>query len=175
MTTASGEINVGCWNLQGLIGPVFGNKLRDNHVENMLNRFNVIGFCETHCSKKAEFVLDGFVLHSLSNRVIRSNKPSGGLAVMARPHLIGGMKIQHSPSKSSDIIWIKFDKKFFNWEKDLFMGFAYITPHDGIDRLDIPNLGSFDKINLDCNHFLQEYSTSQSRLGNYEQRIEINL
>ena len=49
---------------------------------------------------------------------------SGGVVILFKKHLEKGLS--KIISKSTDILWMKFDKTFFNLDKDLYLGNCYI-------------------------------------------------
>ena len=66
----------------------------------------------------------------------RRGRASGGLTLYYKNTLKQGISIQY---KSSDQIWIKLDKEFFNLDKHLFIGAVYLKPQSKDDSEDSYN------------------------------------
>ena len=77
-------------------------------------------------------------------------KNSGGVAILAKDYLLPGISTQILPSKSSDFTWLRLKKDFFNWDEDVYLGIIYISPKYQRAKLDIPNLGNYEKLIEDC-------------------------
>ena len=144
------KINVVTWNAQGLLKKdSFGNyicKTEHEEFEKLITDAHIICLTETWtCDDNIDNVnINGFAVF-FSNRKIKhkhSKRNNGGVIVFVKDSLRKGVSKQHSAS--DDLLWLKFNKTFFNTEKDLYICTAYLAPQNSsffswqnIDVLDI--------------------------------------
>ena len=112
---------------------------------------DIVCLSETHAIKKDVLKFEGYKCYS-SCRPEETNKPSGGLAVFISKWLVTGIKV--IDNSHSDIMWLKLDKNFFHFSKDLFCCFVYISPinscytkRTGCDKI------IFDKLESDISKY----------------------
>ena len=124
-------IKIGVWNIHGLflkINNVKFCKLDDPEVLNRISEFDVFCFQEIQCSDKdvAPLTIPNFRKFPFTRKVSSNNRFYGGSLLLIKSNLKEGIKIveNNNPEK----IWIKFEKKFFNLDKDLYQCFSYAPP-----------------------------------------------
>ena len=59
---------------------------------------------------------------------LKPKKHSGGIAIFAKKNLRPG--ITFLPVTSSEYMWLKLDKTFFNMETDIYLLVVYVPPHN---------------------------------------------
>ena len=127
------------WNVQGLI-----NKLCDVDFISTLHNHSVIFLCETWHNKSSIIDINGFTTYHCPrpkyNR--RAKRNSGGLVIYCKSALADG--ISTVKRNENGIMWIKFDKVFFNLENDIYVCHCYIPPENSRLYLTVDNLRNFD-------------------------------
>ena len=154
------QLSVVSWNIRGISSRGNDFKLNDDSVSELLKQYDIIGLVETHTVKKHEnngaFSLSGYTLINHGHRPVKkvdTLKNSGGVALLIKDSCLSGISPQSSPSKSCDFTWIRLKKEFFGWKDDYFLGLIYISPKSQMKKLQIPNLGDYDKLMQDCAYF----------------------
>ena len=139
------------WNVQGLI-----NKLCDVDFISILHNHSVIFLCETWHNKSSIIDVNGFTTYHCPrpkyNR--RAKRNSGGLVVYCKSAMADG--ISTVKRNENGIMWIKFDKVFFNLENDIYVCHCYIPPENSRLYLTVDNLRNldfFDCISEDVRYF----------------------
>ena len=98
---------------------------------NFVNNFDVIFCSETWQRKNDTFVLDGYECvdvprkASVSSKRV-SNRGHGGVCLFIKENIKNGLHIVET--NDDGLIWVKFDKLFFNIEHDIYICFVYIPP-----------------------------------------------
>ena len=112
------------WNIDGAFSRVAKSRvciLTDPLVVDLLSKIDIFFLTD-------KLSLDDFQIFDNKRKKIPKCKPSGGISVGVRTNLRKGVKIL--PFSSSEYIWIRLDRKFFNLKRDLFIAGAYIAPRN---------------------------------------------
>lgn len=118
---------MGHWNLNGVVSRQFGNKLDLDVVKNTISKYDIFGVSETHLPPQNGKNIDTFRdFHSYRSPGKRQNDSSGGLSVYIKKDIMQGISIIHD--ETPDFMWIEMDKRFFNLEDNIYIGFVYISP-----------------------------------------------
>lgn len=123
----SKNVSICSYNVNGLYRRSNGErlcKLDDESFESCM-KSDIVCLLETHATKRDVLNYEGYKCYSCC-RPEETNKPSGGIAVFIKKEFTTGIKL--IDKSNSDIIWLKLDKSFFNFSKDLFLSFVYISP-----------------------------------------------
>ena len=77
----------------------------------------------------------------------------GGLCLLVQKLIVKGVKI--IKNTHPDIMWVKLDKVFFNFDRDLYICFCYISPSSSqvYKQQNITSETLFDTIQEDCANF----------------------
>lgn len=123
------RMSVGCWNVQGLF-PSDDYKTYNHLFLKEIGELDLVGLVETHTIEGQNYEpIEGFdtkYFHRPKHNRARSG--SGGIAILAKPHIVKGLK--YFPSKENNYIWIKLDKYYFTLQQDIYLCVAYIPPPD---------------------------------------------
>ena len=123
---------IGTWNINGFRSKVFGNKFEQQDVQNIIKKYNIIGFTETHTSNDITLSLPGFSVPFTKNRpkIGSQKKLSGGIAVFVKDYLIDSKSICQVQTNNQNVIWLKLKKEKFNEGEDIFIGTFYLSPEN---------------------------------------------
>ena len=80
-----------------------------------ISNIDIVGIVETHLVEGQSSVraIEGFDTKYFNRpKHNKARHGSGGIAILAKPHLTEGLK--YFPSKNNDYVWIKMEKSFFN-------------------------------------------------------------
>ena len=124
-------INVGAWNIHVLycnINKTKINKLDDPEFKKRLKSFEILCLQETQCGPNDTMSLsvNGYRVFSSHRKISQNGRHFGGSLLLVKNELKHGIRI--TDNLNGDKIWIKLKKDFFNFEKDIFICFAYIPP-----------------------------------------------
>ena len=129
--TMSGEyyykkrLNIAHWNIEGHKNSTVC-KFNDQQFVNELTKHDIIALTETHAGPDADLSVDGYFTYTTSRAKHRkARKYSGGIAILIRDYLLRGTEIKRS---SSELVWVKLDKSFFNLSEDFYIGVVYLSP-----------------------------------------------
>lgn len=147
---SSSFLSICSWNVGGLISKSY-NKLEDPEFIKQINSYDIAFLSETHTGFETHIGLDGFQHIQVCRPVSRNNRYYGGLAILIRKPLRSGIKVLKNTS--SEYQWIKLMKHFFNFEKDLYICFSYVSPCSFRTRSDSDTL---EAIIRDINNFKNE-------------------
>ena len=113
------SINILTWNIEGLITGDGTNKLRIPQVLNFVYKYDIICLSETWQDNDNNSNVNGYTqitsFHRFKHKNARRN--SGGVAVLIRNNLSKG--VTKLKSAYDDCIWLKLDKSFFGFDKNL--------------------------------------------------------
>ena len=106
------------------------SKLNDDSFIDGLKRFDFITLVETWLSPKANINIDGYYCYKLNKARIKAKtarRYSGGISVLVTKSLRKGVKF--ISSESSEFVWWKLEKAFFDLEEDIYICCSvYIPP-----------------------------------------------
>ena len=148
------------WNVEGLFVDINKTKLcklYDPAVIERVSSFDILALQEIQCgpSETQGLSVHGFCMLPFHRKMSANKRYFGGMMILIRKSLRKGIKIVDN--FNSDKVWIKLDKMFFNFDKDLYINFTYASPLNSpyVKNLDYD---LFQKLEEDIYHF--------SRLGN---------
>lgn len=154
------SLNILTWNIRSIFTEnVYSHKMLKTMVWDVYNNFinnDIICLQETWCDDNEALLLEDDIFNVFySNRKLRHKKakrPSGGVAIMIKKHLIKGIKKQFS--SSDDVLWIKLDKQFFSLDRDIFICNAYLPP-EGSSLFSWYTIDVCDKLELDIMRYCE--------------------
>ncbi|CAC5355916.1 unnamed protein product [Mytilus coruscus] len=119
------NITICTWNIGGLISANL-NKLTDSNFLNNITAYDIVLLTETHIGKDVNIVLPGYKYFPVCRPKSANNRYFGGLGIFVKNTILPGIEILKNTSL--DYQWVKLDKKFFNFAKNIFLCLAYIIP-----------------------------------------------
>ena len=149
-------LNIGYWNIQGLnqkVNELYFSKLNDKEFLDAVTNLDLFCLSETHIGTGSWTQLKKFKCFK-SCRISRGkNKFSGGLCLFISK--IVSKRIKIFKNDDPDILWVKLNRLFFNFEKDLYISFNYISPKNSTyyKKLEITTDLLFDQIRQDIADF----------------------
>ena len=119
----------GTWNINGYRSKVFGNKFEQQDVQNIIKKYDIIGFTENHTSNDTSLSLPGFSVPFTNNqpKIGSHKKLSGGIAVFVKDYLIDSKSICQVQTNNQNVIWLKLKKEKSNEDEDIFHGTFYLS------------------------------------------------
>ena len=107
------KINLLSFNVEGL-----DSILLDPSFFSLINSHDISFLTETMRKDETKLNLPGFWDHSLIRKKDEKTpgRYSGGITVLVKENLRVGVKIAH---KSEGLLWIRLDKSFFHFQRDL--------------------------------------------------------
>lgn len=124
MRKLQSSINIGYWNINKLISKQV-DKSKEDIFKRSINNSDIVGLAEVkgdinNCS------FDDHIPHYVERKNNKGNQSYGGLGILIRKSLKKGVK--YLPLSCSEYQWLLLDKKYFGFDKDLYLCFAYIPP-----------------------------------------------
>ena len=117
------------WNIEGFKSSKY-SKFQDKEFIDEITKHDVIALTETHAGKGDNLGVEGYTTFlSCRGKHKKARKHSGGVAILVRNYLIRGVEIFRS---SSDLMWVRLDKQFFEFKEDLYVGVVYISPQNSV-------------------------------------------
>lgn len=113
------------WNLGG-VNTHNVNKLSDDIFLKEIKNFDIVILGETHVGNNENLFIEGFTYFPVCRPISTNGRYYGGLGIFRKNTIKKYIKIL--PTKSNDYQWIKFEKDFFNLQKDVYLCAAYIPP-----------------------------------------------
>lgn len=113
------------WNVGRLISKTY-NKIQDENFINQINTYDIILLCETHIGYNTSIHIEGYKYFPICRAMSSNRRFYGGLGILIKSNIKSGIKILENTCK--DYQWIKLEKSFFNFQKDIFLCLAYIIP-----------------------------------------------
>ena len=104
---------IGTWNINGFRSKVFGNKFEQQDVQNIIKKYDIIGFAATHTSNYISLSLPSFSVPFTKNKpkIGSHKKLSGGIAVFVKDYyLIDSKSICQVQTNNQNVIWFKSSK-----------------------------------------------------------------
>ena len=105
-----------------------GSKLEDLFFINKMNKYDIVFLAETHIGYESNIHRVGtFYVYQICRPICRpNNRYFGGLAILTKSHIRPHVKIQKNTNP--DFQWIKLEKSFFGFLKDLYICLVYNPP-----------------------------------------------
>lgn len=132
--TMSDNLSLGFWNVDDIIKRVDNepiSKLTFESFSNLLFRHDILCLVETKCGPEDTLNIPGYeVVMNCRKKTPRAPKHFGGIAFAVKSHLKDGVEIFRNFG-STEIMWAKFDKNYFNLERDMYVGTVYVSPVSG--------------------------------------------
>ena len=110
-------INISMWNIEGLVN----SKLSDEHVLDIIAKFQIIGLVETWLEKGNDNIsLPGYdlIISNTRKKSQKARRNSGGICIFVKSSLSRGIK--KLSNNNPDITWIKLDSTFLILKKIYF-------------------------------------------------------
>ena len=126
-------VSIGCWNIHGLFVSINKSKmckLEDDEFIKRLKCYDILCLQEIQCGQKdtQSLSVEGYHLHPFHRKISKNNRHFGGSLILIKKTIKKG--ISFVKDYKGDIIWIKLDKKFFGFKKNLMVCFAYAPPFE---------------------------------------------
>ena len=107
--TIKRRLQLGHWNLNGLMSKQLGLKLENEDVLKVISSCHIFGITETHLLPSNGKQLVGYKdFHSFRKRGKRKNYNSGGLSVYIKDEILDGVSVKHG--ETPDFIWVELKK-----------------------------------------------------------------
>ena len=122
------SINILTWNIEGLITGDGTNKLRLSQILKTVHKYDIICLNETWQDNDRNSNVNGYTQYTSFRRYKHKNarRNSGGVAVLVRNSISKG--VSKLKSASDDCIWLKLEKDFFGFDKNLYLCCCYLIP-----------------------------------------------
>lgn len=117
------QLSISAWNVHGL-----GEKLNDeSFLEKINNDINILLETWTGINKKVSLPDYASISKSRKKRK-KCKRNSGGIIVFYKKTLSKGLTYLEKGTKSENRLWLKLDRNFFDFDKDLYVCSVYIPP-----------------------------------------------
>lgn len=96
---------------------------------NIIKEYDVICFTETWTNKNSDIELKGYSKHIHSYRQFqhhRAKRSSGRVLIYIKDSICKGVQVVKNDVDC--LVWLKFDKAYFDLEDDIYLGVIYIAP-----------------------------------------------
>ena len=128
LTLRSKQNTLNCcvWNVNGIKTKTF-NKFEDNDFLRQIKGYDVIGLVETHLRDSTPPPLNKYKIyhyHRLQDANAKRN--FGGITILVKDAI--SKRVTVLKSRNSNYQWVKFDKLYFDMQKDLYLCFVYVPP-----------------------------------------------
>ena len=149
-------LNIGYWNIQGLNQKINGSyfiKLNDKEFLDTVANLDLFCLSETHIGTDSWAQLINFKCFKSCRISSGKNKFSCGLCLFISKIVSKAIKIFEN--EDPDILWVKLNRLFFNFEEDLYICFNYISSKNSTyyKKLGITTDLLFDQIRQDIADF----------------------
>ena len=124
-------IDIGSWNIYGLTEEINGSKhYKSNEDEflQILSKFDILCLQETHCGPDIvnHLTFQGFKLRHFNRPKSNNNRFYGGMLIIFREYISKGISFLSSKDHH-DKLWLKLEKSFFGFERDIYLCFIYAS------------------------------------------------
>jgi hypothetical protein len=124
------HLKISCWNIDGLYQRISGLRLcktEESEFHEMISNKDIFCLTETHCRETDNPSFPGFNVH-LNNRPKNKKawRASGGIAIFIRKAIAKGVSV--IKASSSEIVWLKLCKIFFNTPFNIYIAVTYVSP-----------------------------------------------
>ncbi len=152
------RISILTWNIEGhkTLNSDDGNVNKFNavHIKKMFSKHEIICLSETwtNIDTECNICLQGYepFCQSRSGKHVKSNRESGGLAILVKNSIL--KFVQRQPSTSENTIWLKIYKDLCNTTKDIYLGSVYLPPeYSSYNRNNLSNY--WDNIEKEMSFF----------------------
>ena len=135
-------IDIGSWNIYGLTEEINGSKhYKSNEDEflQILSKFDILCLQETHCGQDIvnHLTFQGFKLRHFNRPKSSNNRFYGGMPIIFREYISKGISFLSSKDHH-DKLWLKLEKSFFGFERDIYLCFIYASPGSSIYTKSLP-------------------------------------
>ena len=113
------------WNVGGLVSKSY-NKVNDENFIKEIRDYDIVLLTETHLGYNSQVNIENFKYFPVCRPQSANTRFYGGLGILIKNSIRQGVKILTNTNK--DYQWLKLDKSFFNFMKDIFLCLAYIIP-----------------------------------------------
>ena len=143
--TLKHRLQLGHWNLNGLMSKQFGSKLENEDVLKVIESCHIFGITETHLLPSNGKQLIGYRdFHPFRKKGKRKNYNSGDVSVYIRDELLEGVSVIHG--ETPDYMWVELKRQFFHLEENVYIGFVYIAPvNSSINDREVTAFESLEK------------------------------
>ncbi|KAK3082441.1 hypothetical protein FSP39_009605 [Pinctada imbricata] len=115
------------WNIEGIKSSK-SSKLDDPEFSKELRAHDIVALTETHAGPNDHVGLQGYTTFMATrSKHKKARKHSGGIAILVKNNIKAEIEFHKT---SADLIWLKLNKKFFQFESDLYIGVVYISPQN---------------------------------------------
>ena len=118
------SVNIGYWNINELVSKQVDKSI-DELFKRSINNSDIVGLAEVK-SDISNCDFDDHIPHYVERKSNKGNQKYGGLGILIRKSLRKGVK--YLTLSSTEYQWLLLDKKYFGFDKDLYVCFAYIPP-----------------------------------------------
>ena len=125
MTIYKNSINFCYWNIGGL-NTHNTSKLTDHSFIKAIQEYDVVILAETHIGYNTPVFIEKFNYFPVCRDISSNGRYYGGLAILRKKELKDHIKIL--PTECKDYQWLKFDKKYFHLQSDLYLCALYFPP-----------------------------------------------
>ena len=144
------KLTISSWNVQGLF---YRNnnervcKLNDSEFTSQI-KSDIVCLLETKAEKGDNLTLEGYSLLKHCIRQRHSKGIYGGVALYARVSIAKGISV--ITTKSTEYLWVKLHKTFFNNSADVYVCFVYNSPKNStFTKKQTNSLSTLEKIEED--------------------------
>ena len=124
-------------------------QLKDKEFLDTIDNLDLFCFAETHINPEFSTNLKCFKSYKSCRQTSGNNKFSGGLCLFINRMVCKGVKV--FKNDNPEILWVKLNRAFFNFKKDLYICFNYISPDNSVyhRRLGLTSDLLFDQVRQD--------------------------
>lgn len=125
--THNDYLKIACWNIQG----VTQEKLQDKSVIDFIKKYDCVILIETWLNYNVN--LNNQYTYCQPAVKSKRGRSKGGIVITMKNAIRKGVKILDVID--SHIVWLKLEKKFFNFVEDLYMCTIYIPPIESCKKI----------------------------------------
>ena len=126
-------LKIGQWNING-IRTKTQDKLGEGDVLEWIQGLDIAAFTETHLEAGEGLPVPGYrVFEANRKRNKAASRCSGGVAVAVKRRIAEG--ITRIPCKSTEMVWLKMNRRFFHLPRDIAIGIIYEGPQQSTVKL----------------------------------------
>ena len=103
------------------------DKFQEPEFIKTISNFDIVFLAETHLGPNYKPPhIDSYYVHTVCRSISKNKRHFGGLAILCRAPIKKHIKILEN--NNPDFQWIKLEKDYFGFEKDLFICLVYYPP-----------------------------------------------